>query len=81
MNLRHHLIGLIEEYAKEKGLSVSRVSTLLFSSGMKYEQLLEGKDITVGRLEDAVRWLDANWPEDVAWPEGITRPMHAKEVE
>lgn len=74
MNLREHLITLIEAYAKAKKLSTSRVSSLLFSSGIKYEQLVSGADITVGRLEDAVRWLSANWPEGTDWPQGITRP-------
>ena len=60
MNLREHLIVLIETYAKAKGNSPSHVGALLFSSGVKYRQLCEGKDITVGRLESAVRWLSDN---------------------
>lgn len=74
MNLREHLISLIDAYAAAKGLSPSHVGTLLFSSGVKYRQLREGKDLTVGRLEAAVRWLSDNWPDGVAWPEGIARP-------
>jgi hypothetical protein len=74
MNLREHLIVLIETYAKAKGNSPSHVGALLFSSGVKYRQLCEGRDITVGRLESAVRWLSDNWPADLPWPEGIARP-------
>lgn len=74
MNLREHLILLIEIYAEAKGISPSHVGTLLFSSGAKYRELKEGRDITVGRLEAAVSWLDSNWPEDVPWPEGMARP-------
>ncbi len=75
------MISLIEAYAQAKGLSLSRVSSILFSSGTKYEELLEGKDITVGRLEDAVRWFADNWPEGHEWPQGIARPMPTLKIE
>jgi hypothetical protein len=74
MNLREHLISLIEIYAKAKGLSPSRVGHVLFSSGTKYRELTEGKDITLARFEAAIKFFDANWPDDVPWPEGLQRP-------
>ena len=74
MNLKQHLITLIEAYAKAKGLSLSRVSTVLFSSGIKYEQMIAGADINIGRFEDAVRKIAADWPEGAEWPDGIARP-------
>ena len=77
MNMRQHLITLIEEYAEATGISPSRVGQLLFSSGAKYQQLVDGADITVGRLESAIRWFDANWPEGQPWPEGLQRPSRA----
>jgi hypothetical protein len=78
MNLRQHLITLIEAYAQAKGLSLSRVSTLLFSSGTKYEQLVSGADLNVGRLEDAIKKIAGDWPEGHDWPEGIARPALAQ---
>ena len=80
MNLRDHLISLIETYAAAKGISPSHVSTMQFSSGSKYRELKEGRDITVGRLEAAVAWFDANWPDDVPWPEGLPRPSVAAQA-
>ena len=77
MNLRQHLICALEAYASAKGLSTSRVSTLVFNHGDMHSRLVEGKDITVGRLEDAVKWFDANWPDDVPWPDGLPRPSLA----
>jgi hypothetical protein len=74
MNFRQHLIVLIDVYAAAKRISPSRVATILFSSGAKYRQLVEGADINVGRFEDAVKWLSENWPEGTDWPEGIARP-------
>jgi hypothetical protein len=74
MNLRQCLITLIDTYAAAKGLSASRVSQLLFSSGAKYSQLVSGASINVDRFEGAVAYLDSNWPADTPWPEGIVRP-------
>jgi hypothetical protein len=74
MNLRQHLITLIETYAEAEKLSPSRIGQKLFSSGSKYKQLVAGADITVGRLEEAVRWFDANWPDDLPWPADLPRP-------
>lgn len=55
-------------------MSPSRVTTLVMNSGHLYQRLVDGSDITVGRLEAAVRWFSAHWPEDAPWPEGIARP-------
>lgn len=81
MNHRQHLIILIGAYAKVKGLALPTVSNLLFSSGIKYQQLLDGADLNVGRLENAVRQISADWPESTPWPEGIARPLPAPKDE
>ncbi len=74
MNYIKHLLTLIDTYAKAKNLSPSRVTTIVMNSGSVYRQLQDGKDMTVGRFEDAVNWFDANWPDDAQWPEGLARP-------
>jgi len=74
MDLRQHLITLIEAYAAARRLSVSRISTLVFNHGTMYQRLIDGADITVGRAEMAIRWFSVHWPDDVEWPEGIARP-------
>ena len=74
MNLRQHLLTLIESFAAAKDLSPSRVTTIVLGSGNMHRRLAEGKDINVGRLEEAVAWFDAHWPADAAWPEGLPRP-------
>lgn len=69
-----NLLLLCEGYAAAKGLTLSRVSTVVFNDGKVIARLKAGADITVGRLEAAVRWFDSNWPEDLPWPEGLQRP-------
>ncbi len=78
MSRRNHLITLIEEYASARELSCSRIATIVFSSGAMYRRMIEGADITVGRLEAATQWFSDNWPEDKPWPADIERP--AKKV-
>lgn len=73
MNYRQHLILLIESYAAACGLSPSRVSTVALNAGHTYQNLLNGKDITVGRCERAMRWFSDNWPDGAEWPAGIER--------
>ena len=68
------LITLCESYAVAKGIGLPRLSTIVFNDGKVIGRLKDGADITVGRLENAVRWLDANWPVDTPWPEGLPRP-------
>jgi hypothetical protein len=74
MNYRQHLILLIETFASARGLSPSRVSTVALNAGHTYQNLLDGKDITVGRFERAMRWFSENWPEDAEWPADVPRP-------
>jgi hypothetical protein len=75
MNLREQLVKLLEAYAAARGLSLARVSTIVFNHGTMHQRLVDGSDITVGRLESAVLWLSTNWPEGVDWPDGIARPV------
>lgn len=73
--LRLQLLGLADAYAVAKGLSRARVSTIVFNGGMVLDRIANaGTDITTGTLERAVLWFSANWPDGVAWPEGLARP-------
>lgn len=74
MDIREHLVTLIDRYAAARNLSPSRVTTLVFNSGGMYQRLVDRREITIGRAENALRWFSANWPDGVAWPEGIARP-------
>lgn len=78
MNLRQHLLTILETYARERGLAPSYVATQCFGSGTMYRRLVDGADITVSRLEAAASWFSDRWPEDVPWPEGIARPAKSE---
>lgn len=74
MSAIDQLIRLTAEYGRAAGLTETTVSTRVFNDGKKLSALRAGKDIQTRRLEDALRWLSANWPEGAAWPEDIERP-------
>lgn len=74
MSSINHLLMLAEAYGAGRSLSASRVSTLVFNDGKVIDRLAAGADITVGRLERAMQWFSDNWPDDLAWPDGIARP-------
>lgn len=75
MNIRQHLLALIDTYAAARQISGSRVTTIAMGSGNVYRTLLEGGNITLKRVDEAVEWFSANWPEGTDWPEGIARPQ------
>lgn len=81
MTLLDHLISVSEAFAAARGLSRSRVSTIVFGDGRKLDLVIrDGADITTRRLEAAMSWFSANWPAGAAWPDGVPRPAVAVAV-
>ncbi|MGQ2906711.1 MAG: hypothetical protein ACT6QU_02040 [Aliihoeflea sp.] len=74
MTLKERLLSVAAEYARNRELSVSRVSTLVFRDGKVLDRLAGTADITTTRYEGAMAWFSQNWPEGLAWPDGIARP-------
>jgi len=70
-----HLLKVVDAYQQATGLADSSIGTYVFNEGLKIKNLRSGRDITVSRFNDALRWFSAHWPEGAAWPEGITRPV------
>lgn len=68
------LLKLSDHYATARGLSISRVSTLVFADGKVLTRISNGGDLTTGRFEAAIGWFSDNWPADVEWPSDIDRP-------
>jgi len=69
-----HLLKVVNAYRTASGLADGTISSYVFNDGQKIKHLRNGKDITVGRFNYALRWFSAHWPEGAAWPDGIARP-------
>lgn len=69
------IIHVARAYCEERGLSLARVSTLIFNDGKKLDAIeTKGADLSTGKFEHAMRWFSINWPKGLRWPKGITRP-------
>lgn len=68
------LLTVARRYAENEEIPLSTVSSRVFNDGKKFRTLEEGAGITVGRLEDAMRWFSERWPEDCDWPSDVPRP-------
>lgn len=69
-----HLIEVASCYCVATGKTQIAVSKRVFNDGKVLNNLADGKDITIGRFERAMRWFSENWPEGADWPETIERP-------
>ena len=67
------LLKVARRYGEIEGVPLSTVSSRALDDGKKLRALEEGADINVGRLERALRWFSANWP-DGEWPSEVPRP-------
>ena len=74
MTLKDTLIAVSTEFARARGLSISRVSKLAFGDGGLLNRLQGGGGITTDRFEGSMKWFSANWPEGAIWPEDVLRP-------
>ena len=74
-NLRYKLISVADAYASARGLSRSRVSTIVFNAGLALDRIASGRDLNTGNWERAMRWFSENWPEGAVWPDDVERPQ------
>lgn len=68
------IIELADTYVRTRGISIARLSTILFNDGKKLELLREGSDLYTETYKSALQWFADHWPEGATWPEGIVRP-------
>lgn len=68
------LLAVIDAFSAAYGWKDATASTHLFNDGKKVAQLRAGGTITVSRLNDALKYLSANWPRGARWPKGVKRP-------
>lgn len=79
MTLKSRLLAVSAAFAQERGLSLSRVSTIVLNDGKALLRLEAGGDITTGTFERAMAWFSANWPEGAEWPADVPRPPASPE--
>lgn len=74
MTLTSRLAIIARAFCGARGLSVSRVSTLVFNDGKRLGAILSGGDLYTARYEQAMEWFSENWPDGAEWPPEVPRP-------
>ena len=68
------LLTVARTFAEAQGLKTETLSWRVFGDSKKIALLLGGADLGTRRHAAAMVWFSTNWPADLAWPEGVTRP-------
>lgn len=76
-----HFFKLVETFGAATGLAEATISTRVFNDGDRIKTLRNGGDLGVRKMERALDWFSAHWPEGAAWPEDIPRPVDAPPAE
>ena len=72
------LVTLVGLFAKHTGLSISTVSRHATGSGDTVARLQRGGAITTRRADRAFSFLSDNWPDGIAWPADVPRPVSSR---
>lgn len=74
MTMREQLLTVAKAYSEARGLSMSRVSTLVFNDGKKLSLVENGSDLHTAKFEQVMNWFFENWPSDIDWPSEVPFP-------
>ena len=70
------LIAVADTYCAAREVSRSSVSKILLHRSSLLSDMEEGsRDLATGNFERCMQWFSENWPEEVAWPDGVDRPQ------
>jgi len=72
------IITLAETLADFLGRSEATISNKCVGHARLFSRLRNGNGCNVNTFNLVVEWFADNWPEDLAWPKGITRPNQSK---
>lgn len=75
MPMTEQLLLVTDRLCAKTGKTRGAYSTRIFNDGGRLDGIAAGKDLNTRSFERAMAWFSANWPADLAWPEGIARPV------
>jgi hypothetical protein len=74
MDWRNDLLTLSDGYRAAKGLSESRIASLVGGTGIFFRRIRAGGDCSATVYQRALRWFSEHWPDGTDWPSGVIRP-------
>ncbi|MCQ0986426.1 hypothetical protein [Jiella marina] len=75
LSLCDQLLAVADRYCEATGKRRGTVSAVVLRRGSRLDEIAAGADIGTRSFERAVVWFSDNWPEGLAWPQGVTRPQ------
>lgn len=67
------LLAVARAYAAGAGVELKTVSSRVFDDGKVLDRVANGGDVSGRRIDKAIAWFDANWPEGAEWPAAVPR--------
>jgi hypothetical protein len=68
------LLSLAETYAAHVNRGLYTLADRVGVHSRFFVHLKEGRGCHSGSMDLAIKWFDANWPADLAWPAAVVRP-------
>lgn len=72
------LLRVARAYALAEDIEMKTVSWRVFGDSKKLSAIEAGRDIQLGRFENAMQWFSDNWPQSAVWPCGVARPERSE---
>lgn len=79
--LANHLLTLCTRFGEARKLEETTIGRFCAADGRFFSRIREGKTFTAKKYDEVVGWFSVNWPAAASWPEEITRPVAAPQVE
>jgi hypothetical protein len=69
------LLACAEAYAAQKNIKLTTLGRLVTNDSPFFSRLRADRgSFTVRKYDEVLRWFSTNWPDDIAWPDGVERP-------
>lgn len=70
-------LSIAHTYAAAVGIELRTLSSRVFNDGKVLPELdARSRTISFDRAEKALCWFSQHWPEDLAWPDAVPRPVN-----
>ena len=75
---RTDLLTLADLYARHQRRALATVSNRIVGHARLFSRLKANQGTTIRTYERALAWFDQNWPADLEWPAGVSRPSRKR---
>lgn len=75
--LKSNLRQCAEAYATARGIGIPTVGRLAAGDWRFFDRVDDDeKTFTARKYDEVIGWFSVNWPDQMEWPPGISRPVN-----